>query len=277
MANAYENRHNSRLTILLFLLSAVVFFPLFVTFMIAVKNPEQMARGILSLPDSIHWENFVNAAAKTGYFSALKNSAFATATVLALTVATNSFVAYGIARNWHRKFFRFLYFYFISAMFIPFQVIMLPIVKQMSFLGMDHLLGIVFLYAIYGLPFNTFVYVGYLRSMPVDIEEAARIDGAGTWAIFWRVVFPIMAPMNATVGILTALWVWNDFMLPLVIISNKAQYTLPLVQYVFQQQFSTDYNLAFASYFLVMTPIIIVYLFGQKGIIKGVMSGSLKG
>ena len=271
------NRPRTGLTVLLAALSLGILFPLFLSFVVAVKNPEEMSQGILSLPSALHWDNFARAMEKTGFLHALVNSLAATGVATLLTIATNSFVAYAIARNWKSRFFRFLYYYFLSAMFIPFPVIMLPIVKQMAAIGFDNIFGLMFLYVIYGLPFNTFVYVGYLRGVPPDMEEAAFIDGAGTWKAFRKIVFPIMLPINATVGILTALWVWNDFMLPLVILSDKRQYTLPLVQYVFQTQFSADYNLAFASYFLVMIPIIIVYLFAQKWIIRGVMSGSMKG
>jgi raffinose/stachyose/melibiose transport system permease protein len=161
-------------------------------------------------------------------------------------------------------------------MFIPFPIIMLPIVKQTSSWGMDNLTGLIFLYVVYGLAFNVFIYVGYIKSIPKELEEAAIIDGASRWQVFWRVIFPLLMPMNATVGILTTLWAWNDFMLPLIILSDPEMATLPLVQYIFQSQFSTDYNLAFASYLMALAPMVIVYIFAQKWIISGVMKGSLK-
>ncbi|MCK4513770.1 MAG: carbohydrate ABC transporter permease, partial [Spirochaetaceae bacterium] len=134
----------------------------------------------------------------TNFFNALKNSLIITVFAVSLTILSNSMVAYAVARNMHKKFYRGLYFYFISAMFIPFPIIMLPIVKQTSAMGMDNPIGIIFLYIVYGLAFNIFVYVGYIKSIPRDLEEAAIIDGASTWGVFWRVVFPLLAPMNAT-------------------------------------------------------------------------------
>jgi raffinose/stachyose/melibiose transport system permease protein len=264
-------------TLLLALLSLAILFPLYMAVLVALKNPRELAAGILSLPKTLHWGNFAAAAEKTRYFTAFRSSLIVTAASTVLTVFTNSLTAYAIARNWNRRFFRFLYYYFLSAMFIPFSLIMLPIVKQMAALGGTNLPGLIFLYVIYGLPFNTFLYVGYLRTVSREMEEAAMIDGAGSWTVFFRVVMPLMSPINATVAILTALWVWNDFQLPLVIIADKFQHTLPLVQYVFQTQFSANYNLAFASYILVMLPMILVYTFAQNFIIGGVMSGSLKG
>jgi raffinose/stachyose/melibiose transport system permease protein len=189
---------------------------------------------------------------------------------------TNSMVAYAIARNLDRPFFKALYLYFISALFVPFPIIMLPVVKQTSALNMDNHVGLIFLYTVYGLSFNVLVYVGFLRSIPRDLEEAAAVDGASVWNTFWRVVFPLLAPMNATVGILTTLWAWNDFLLPLVILSNPDAQTLPLVQYVFQGQFEVNYTVAFASYMMALAPMLLVYLFAQRWVISGVMRGSVK-
>lgn len=103
-----------------------------------------------------------------------------------------------------------------------------------------------------------FLYSGYIKSIPVSLEEAATIDGASTFQVFWRIIFPLLKPINATVAITTCLWTWNDFMLPLIILGKPEMATLPLVQYVFQSQFTTNYNLAFASYLLALLPMFIV-------------------
>jgi raffinose/stachyose/melibiose transport system permease protein len=254
-----------------------ILFPLYMTVTIALKNPEQMAQSVFAFPTELHWENFASAIDMTNFFQSFRNSAVVTASTVILTLLSNSMVAYAIARNMEkRKFFKGLYYYFVSAMFIPFPIIMLPIVKLTSSLEMTNLLGLTLLHTVYGLAFNVFVYVGYIRSIPVALEEAAFVDGATTWGTFWKIIFPLMAPISATVGILTCLSTYNDFLLPLIIISDPAQYTLPLVQYVFQGQFNTDFNLAFASYLLALLPMIIIYLFAQKWIINGVTQGSVK-
>lgn len=154
---------------------------------------------------------------------------------------------------------------------------MLPVVKQTSAWHMDNPIGLIFLYVVYGLSFNIFVYVGYIKSLPRELEEAAVIDGASVWQTFWKIIFPLLSPINATVGILTCLWAWNDFMLPLVILSEPKFATLPLVQFVFQGQFSTNYNLAFASYLMALAPVVVIYLLAQRWIISGITQGSLKG
>jgi len=271
-----RGKTNWSLTILLIVLSVVVFLPLYLTVIVALKTPRELAESILALPQTFQFSNFTEAIRLTNFFNAFQNSALITLSVVVLTLLSNSMVAYAIARNMHRKVFKFLYYYFVSAMFVPFPIIMLPIVKQTSSWGMDNPFGLIFLYVVYGLAFNIFVYVGYMKSIPKDLEEAAIVDGATTWGVFWRIIFPLLAPINATVGILTFLWAWNDFMLPLVILSEQSNATLPLVQYIFQSQFSTNYNLAFASYLMALLPAVIVYLFAQKWVISGVTKGAIK-
>ncbi|WP_347551154.1 carbohydrate ABC transporter permease [Pseudalkalibacillus hwajinpoensis] len=269
-------KSNWFITTLLILGSLLILFPLYLTVTIALKTPQELADSFLALPKEWRFENFTEAIQLTNFFNALGNSAFITLFVVVLTLLTNSMVAYAIARNMHKKFYKFLFYYFVSAMFVPFPIIMLPIVKQTSSWGIDNLVGLIMLYVVYGLAFNVFIYVGYIKSIPKELEEAAIMDGASTWGVFWKVIFPLLAPMNATVGILTTLWAWNDFMLPLVILSDQELATLPLVQYIFQSQFSTDYNLAFASYLMALAPMILVYIFAQKWIISGVTKGAIK-
>jgi len=271
-----EKRTNWPVTILITLGSLLIIFPLYMAISIALKNPQELAQSALSFPMNFHWENFTRAIEATNFFSALKNSAVITIFTLVFTILSNSMVAYAIARNMHRKLFKTLYFYFVSALFIPFPIIMLPVVKQTSALGLNNPAGLILLYVVYGMAMNIFIYVGYIRSIPQELEEAAIVDGCSTWGVFWKVIFPLLTPINATVGILTCLWAWNDFLLPLIILSDSADATLPLVQYVFQTEFGTDYNLAFASYLLALAPMVLVYLFAQRWIIGGVVKGAIK-
>ena len=159
---------------------------------------------------------------------------------------------------------------------MPFPIIMLPAAKLTSTLGLDNWVGLILLYIVYGLSFNVFLYVGYLQSIPREVEEAAFVDGASVWSTFWHIIFPLLTPINATVGILICLWAWNDFLLPLVILSDPDTRTLPLVQYVFQGQFSTNYVVAFASYTMALAPLLLVYLFAQRWVISGVTRGAVK-
>ncbi|MBU3190005.1 carbohydrate ABC transporter permease [Clostridium bowmanii] len=272
-----KKKNNRLLTVILIILAGVfILFPLYILVSTALKSPEDMMKSTLALPTTFHFDNFTQAIKLTNFFDAFTNTAVITCVSVVFIIISNSMVAYAIARNQNIKYFNLLYYYFLSAMFVPFQIIMLPLVKQVSALHLDNVPGIIILYIVYGLPINTFLYVGYLKSLPKSLEEAATIDGATIWQVFFRIIFPLLKPINATVGILAFLGCWNDFMLPLVILSKPEQATLSLVQYIFQGQFSTNYNLAFASYLLALLPIIIVYVFAQRFIISGVTNGAIK-
>jgi len=272
-----KKKINNLLTVIMITLAGIfILFPLYILVSTALKSPEDMMKSTLALPTIFRFDNFTEAIKLTNFFGAFTNSAVITCVSVVFIIISNSMVAYAIARNQSIKYFNLLYYYFLSAMFVPFQIIMLPLVKQVSSLQLDNVPGIIILYIIYGLPINTFLYVGYLKSLPKSLEEAATIDGATIWQVFFRIIFPLLKPINATVGILAFLGCWNDFMLPLVILSKPEQATLSLVQYIFQGQFSTNYNLSFASYLLALLPIIIVYVFAQRFIISGVTNGAIK-
>ncbi len=161
-------------------------------------------------------------------------------------------------------------------MFVPFAILMMPLVKQTAQIGLDNMAGVIILYVVFYMPMNVLLYTGYLKNIPIALEEAAKVDGASTWRTYWSIIFPLMKPMHATVAVLTALGTWNDVMTPLVIMSGSGKNTLPLAQLNFQTQFGTNYNLAFASYLLAMLPILLFYIICQKQILSGVVNGAVK-
>lgn len=271
-------RINWPITILLIIGALFVLFPLYLTVTIAFKTPQELVNNsLLALPESFSLDNFLKAIEMTDFFSALRNSLVITVPTVIFTVLFHSIVGYVIARNMHKKMYKAIYYYIVSAMFVPFSIIMLPLVTQTAAWGIDNRMGMVILYLVLNLAFNLFLYVGYVRSIPMELEEAAVMDGASEWQIFWKVIFPLLKPMNATIAIVTTLGTWNDFMLPLVILSgNSDMATIPLTQYIFESQFSTDHTLAFASYLLAMLPMLLVYIFAQKWIISGVTRGAVK-
>ena len=272
-----KEKKNRLLTLLLLLLAVVcIFGPLYMTVVIALKSPQEMSH-VLALPKHIQWSNFEKAWDMTDYPRKFSNTLFITLVNLIFTVFTNAMASYAIARNRKKsRFFNFLYYYFISAMFIPFNVLMLPLVNEANKFHIDNVLGITFLYIVFGMPMNTFLYTGYIKSIPEALDEAAVIDGATPFQTFVRIMFPVLKPMTATVAILSVMWTWNDFLMPLVLLSDKKQQTLQLAQYIFQGQFNTQYNLAFASYLLVLLPVLVFYVLCQKWIISGVVTGAVK-
>ena len=271
---------NKILTILLIIGTVTVFFPLYMAVIIAFKNPNEMTNdvaGALSLPESWSFSNFAEAMQVTDFWHSLGNSLLITLATIVLAILIHSIAGYVIGRGMRKiKGFKFIYFYIVSGMFVPFSILMMPLVKQTAQMGIGNRFGVIVQYLVFYMPMNVLLYSGYLKNIPEAMEEAANIDGASTWTTYWRVIFPMMKPMHATVAILTALGTWNDVMTPLVIMSGTGQNTLPLAQLNFQSQFGTNYNLAFASYILALIPILIFYVICQKQILNGVANGAVK-
>lgn len=272
---------NVLVTVLLFLGCLTILFPLYMTIIIAFKNPSEMTNdvaGALAFPSSWKLDNFKEAMEVTDFWHTLGNSLLITIATIVLALLMHSLAGYVIGRNMARKKgYRFIYFYIVSGMFVPFAILMMPLVKETAILGLDNRLGVILLYLVFYMPINVMLYSGYLKNIPLAMEEAAEIDGASAWKTYWTVIFPMMKPMHATVAVLTALGTWNDVMTPLVIMSGTKGTTLPLAQLNFQTQFGTNYNLAFASYLLALIPILIFYVICQKQILNGVANGAVKG
>ena len=259
---------------------STIIFPLYMTVMIAFKQPSEMTNsisGILSLPKTWSLANFREAMVVTDFWRSLGNSLLITACTVALSLALHSLMGYALGRNKaHSKFYSFVYLFIVSGMFVPFAILMMPLAKQTAELHLANWAGVIILYVVFYMPMNILLYSGYLVNIPIALEEAARVDGASTWTTYWKIIFPIMKPMHATVAVLTALAVWNDVMTPLVIMAGSGKNTLPLAQLNFQSQFGTNYNLAFASYLLSLVPILIFYIVCQKQILNGVVNGAVK-
>lgn len=268
------------ITILLILGCLTVFFPLYMTIVIAFKQPSEMTNdimGALALPKSWSFSNFAEAMRVTDFWNSLGNSLLLTVVTVVIAILLHGIASYAIGRSMAKsKAYNFIYLYIVSGMFVPFAILMMPLIKQTAQLGIANRFGVIVLYVVFYMPINLMLYTGYLKNIPIALEEAARVDGASTWKTYWSIIFPVMKPMHATVAVLTAMAVWNDVMTPLVIMSGTGKNTLPLAQLNFQTQFGTNYNLAFASYLLALLPILIFYLVCQKQIINGVVNGAVK-
>ena len=275
-----KERVNWPVTILLILGLITIIFPLYMTIVIAFKKPSEMTNsisGILSLPQSWSFDNFTEAMRVTDFWHSLGNSILITVVTVVISIVIHSMIGYAVGRNkGQSKFYKFVYLYIVSGMFVPFAILMMPLVKQTAQMGIANVVGVILCYVVFYMPMNVLLYSGYLTNIPIALEEAARVDGANTWTTYWKIIFPIMKPMHATVAVLTALGTWNDVMTPLVIMSGSDMNTLPLAQMTFQTQFGTNYNLDFASYLLALLPILIFYLICQKQILNGVVNGAVK-
>jgi raffinose/stachyose/melibiose transport system permease protein len=271
---------NRLVLVLLILGLSTIAFPLYLTIVIAFKQPSEMTNsisGILSLPKTWSLDNFREAMEVTNFWRSLGNSLLISVLTVGLSILVHSLMGYALGRNKaHSKFYNFVYLFIVSGMFVPFAILMMPLAKQTAELHLANWAGVIILYVVFYMPMNIMLYSGYLVNIPMALEEAAKVDGASTWTTYWKVIFPVMTPMHATVAVITALAVWNDVMTPLIIMAGSGENTLPLAQLNFQSQFGTNYNLAFASYLLSLIPILIFYLVCQKQILNGVTNGAVK-
>ena len=273
-------KSNKAVLVLLILGLSAIAFPLYLTIVIAFKQPSEMTNsisGILSLPKTWSLANFREAMEVTDFWHSLGNSLLISVLAVGLSIIVHSLMGYALGRNKaHSKFYSFVYLFIVSGMFVPFAILMMPLAKQTAELGLANWAGVIILYIVFYMPMNIMLYSGYLVNIPMALEEAAKVDGASTWTTYWKIIFPVMSPMHATVAVLTALAVWNDVMTPLIIMAGSGENTLPLAQLNFQSQFGTNYNLAFSSYLLSLIPILIFYLICQKQILNGVTNGAVK-
>ncbi|CAM3105419.1 L-arabinose transport system permease protein AraQ [Arthrobacter ulcerisalmonis] len=265
------------LTILLAVCSLTILVPLYVTVSMAFKTTTQAVDGnAFSLPGPWSLDGFFQAWTLTNFPRSFAVSVGIAALSVAGTIILSALAAYAIARNWDRKVFRWSFFYLLAAMFLPFPVVALSQVSLSGMVHLDNPVGVTILHIMFQLSFSVMLFTAFLRSIPMELEESARIDGASTWQVFWQLIFPLLAPMSATVGIFAFLASWNDFMMPSLIISNPALQTLPVLQQMFQTQFSNNYNVSFASYLMAMAPSIVVYLFAQRWVMSGLTQGAIK-
>lgn len=256
----------------------LIVFPLYVTIMTAMKTPSEIASNYLAPASSLYLDNFKTILQGGDYWVALKNTVYVTAFVLLGNLAIMPMLSYAVSRSMGTsRFYRILYYYLLIGIFIPFQVKMIPIVKLLSWLGMMNPTGLAVLCIGSSTCESVFLYVGYMESIPKDIEEAAYIDGASASQTFFQIVLPLLKPILATALIKDGLWIWNDYMLPLLTLNRTSSYwTLTLFAYNFRDTNAIDYGTTFACYCLQMLPIMIFYIFMQKNIIGGLTKGAVK-
>lgn len=265
--------------IVLTLGALLVFFPFYLTVVSSLKDMSDIFSNFFGLPRRVVFDNFTYVLKRPDYFIALKNSAIITGVAIVAMVVFLPMCAYAISRRRSSsRFYNFLYFFMVAGIFIPFQVKMLPMVKLMSNIGLLNRTGAILLYIANSTCEGIFLLVGYLASLPTDLEEAAYIDGATTNQVFYKIVRPIMKPIISTVVIKNSLWIWNDYFMPsLVLNQSNLNRTLTLYQYSFRTENSTNFTIVFAVMLLSILPIFIVYCLFQKRIVAGMMEGAVKG
>ncbi|EXX85731.1 sugar ABC transporter permease [Paenibacillus darwinianus] len=257
-------------------LLATIVFPFLLLLLNSFKPNQQITSEPLALPDSFNLDNYRNAFDKMSFVSAFSNSLIVTIVSVAVIGLLAAMTAHYFVRN-AGKVNQYTFFLMVASMIIPFQAIMIPLVKIYGTIGMlDSKWALIYMYAGFGTPLAVFIYHGFVKSIPAELEEAALIDGCTRMQTFFRIVLPVLTPTTATIGILNVLWIWNDFLLPSLVLVQPEERTLPLSTFYFFGTYAVDYGPLMASLILTVLPILVVYLFAQKYIIQGVMQGSIK-
>ncbi len=265
--------------ILLVILAALVLAPILIVLMNSFKGRFFISDTPFAFPNGQTFsgiKNFINGVEKTGFIKAFGYSLFITVFSVAAIVLFTSMTAWAITRI-KSKISSAIYFTFVFSMIIPFQMVMFTMSKMANILHLDNPVGIIVLYLGFGAGLSVFIFSGFIKTIPREIEEAAMIDGCNPIQIFFMIVFPILQPIVVTVTILNAMWIWNDYLLPYLVIGNNYK-TIPIaVQYLQGGYGSRDMGAMMAMLVLAVIPIIIFYFTSQKSIIKGVTAGAVKG
>jgi raffinose/stachyose/melibiose transport system permease protein len=268
---------NLILTALKTVITLIFLSPFYIALVYSVKSKQEIAFDRLSFPKIIHWDNFTRGIEMSHFFEAVKNSAVSTIIAIIILTVICSMAAYIIARK-NNKYYNTIYYIFIGAMIIPFQSVMTPLYMNLKAYGLiDNILGFILAKTGFLIAFTILVVTGFVKSIPIELEEAAAIDGASQYGIYWKVVFPLMKPIVFTSVVLNALSVWNDFQVAVVVLQKVQVRTISLTQFYFFGENSLELGLAFAVFVLSMIPILILYFSLQKYIISGITAGAIKG
>ena len=271
----------SNVIIFLFLLALgfVFLVPIITVVMNSFKDKFAISQAPFVLPNRETFsrlENYISGIRDTGFLTALFWSLFITVFSVAVIVLFTSMTAWYITRVKNR-FNKILYYLFVFSMIVPFQMVMFTMSKIANVLRLDNPVGLIFIYLGFGAGLSVFIFSGFVKSIPLSLEEAAIIDGCNVLQSFWHIVFPILRPTAITVAILNTMWVWNDYLLPYLVIGSDYK-TIPIaIQYLKGGYGSVDMGAMMAMLVLAIVPVVIFYLTCQKYIIRGVAAGAVKG
>ncbi|MBR7056215.1 MAG: carbohydrate ABC transporter permease [Oscillospiraceae bacterium] len=268
---------------LLLVLFICFIFPFLMVIINVFKDKSDITRDPLSLIGATKGfilTNFPEAMKKMNFWNVFANSLIVTVCATVLTIVVSSMTAFVIVRNGKWKFCTLMFSLMIASMVIPFQVLMVPLVSVYGgTLGvLNHRITLILMHVGFSVSMAMFMFHGSIKTnIPLELEEAATIDGCSRWQTFWKVVFPLLKPTVATVAIINAMAYWNDYLLPSLVLTKKDLYTIPIATQAFYGTYSTDIGLVMAALLLAMLPILILYVFLQRYIVQGVTAGAVKG
>lgn len=260
----------------LLLWTVLLLVPLITTISIALKTRYDLLIDPIGLPKPVAWDNISTAWQNADLGQALFNSVLITALGVVGLIVLGASAAYPLARRTGR-WSNGIYVYFILGLIVPLQLGLIPLYQLWADVGLlNSQVGVILIQIGELLPLTIFLFTGFMKTVPRELEEAATIDGAGQFRTFWTIVFPLIRPVTATVVIVTSLVIWNDFLIPLLFLQEPDLQTIPLAIYGFVGQYSQSWNLIFASIVVSSLPIIALFLILQRSFIKGLTGGALK-
>lgn len=254
----------------------LMLFPFFLVLVNSFKVRKEIIQSPLSLPSAFSLENYRIAWDTMGFLHVLGNTVYITAASQVVLIAFGAMLAYLLVR-WNWKINKLILGVLVCAMIIPFQSLMIPFVSMFGGLGlMNSKTALILFYLGFGLPMTTFMYHGFIKGISKEIEEAAMIDGCSHMSCFWRIVFPNLKSISTTILIINVLWIWNDFLLPSLVLIKEKSRTIPLSTFYFFGEYTAELGYAMAALILSVLPVLIGYLFLQNRIVSGVMDGAIK-
>ncbi len=280
MTNKKNKTGSQFIYAVLVVLTAIFIFPVILVLMNSFKSRLYVSTVPFALPNGnmfVGLENYINGLTMSGFFMAFLRSVWVSIASVALIIVGTSMTAWFIVRV-KTKLTKALYYVFVFSMIVPFQMVMYTMTFMVTSLAFDNVVGIVLVYLGFGAGLSVFMFTGFVKSVPLEIEEAATIDGCNPLQTFFIVVFPMLKPTAITVAILNAMWVWNDYLLPYLILGSDHKTVPVAIQLAMQGAYgSTDYGGFMAMLVVSIIPIIIFYVCSQKYIIRGVIAGAVKG
>lgn len=265
--------------IILLILFICFIFPFILVVINVFKTKGDITSNPLSLigEHGFTFENFPAAMKKMNFLTVFGNSLIVTVCSTLLTIVISSMTSFVIVRNGKWKLCTLMFSLMVASMVIPFQVLMVPLVSVYGPI-LNSRITLILMHVGFSISMAVFMFHGAIKTnIPLELEEAATIDGCNRWQTYWRIVFPLLKPTIATVGIINAMAYWNDYLLPSLVLKKKDLYTIPIATQAFYGTYSTDIGLIMAALLLAMLPILILYVFLQRYIVEGVTSGAVKG
>ncbi len=266
------------LEVVMVILSLIFLYPLFLTIINSLKSFSEVMTDVIALPKSLAFENYSYVWKFINYPRLFLNNAVITILGLAGIILVSSIASYKLART-KSKASSIIYFLCIMPMLIPFQSIMLTVLQMAKNLHLsESTWGLGIMYWGFGAPLALFIYHGFVKGIPKEIDESATIDGASGFRLFFSVIFPLLKSVTTTIIIIDVMWIWNDFLLPLLMVNGSPDTkTLTLAAYTFVGQYTSDWQYAMTAMVMAVLPSIVVFIFLQKYIVKGVVAGAVKG